>query len=662
MKLSDSQIASIVEAEEQAALDYEGEIARERTMLMDYYNMQPFGDEIEGQSSAISSDVSDVVETILPGLIRLFTQSRVIAKFEADNPQYDDEADQKTELANYAFMVENNGVLTLHNMFKDALLQFTGVVKVCYEEEDCVRTTKYEGLSEVEYLALMNDPEVKSVEEVEVYQTEFGIEYECEGVRVSKSGFVRYDNIPPEEFLICRSARDFVKPRFIGHRSPKTRSELISMGFDKKIVNSLPADEVFEGEEQKNARYHDYDDYSESNPTNHRPNDLIYLGEYYQEMDVDGDGVVELWKVFYAGRRVLEKEQVEDHPFAVCVPIPIPHRAIGTCPAKQVADLQYRKSHLERNLYDNVYQTNYPRIAHSNKVNLDDLLTPRAGGTIEIDTDVADVGGHIQPVVIPNMIGDILGAIEYTNTARETRTGITRYSQGLDAEALNQTATGFKGLSDASKQREYLIAQIFASGGVKQIFTKTIDVISKYQDTEKQIRILGEPVEINPRDWRGQTRCVVNIGLGSSDRQERIMNLNNVLAIQERFMQTGLLLSDQATVYRTLEKLIDEIGLKDVQYYFNNPEIPAEVAQAQLEIAMKQMAMMQQQLQQNPLAEAELIKAQARMAEVQGKETNSMRQFILKMAQEDSQFRAQLAKDLTELELKYTSNIPGSLV
>lgn len=678
-KLNDNQISVIVKAEESSALDYEGEIAKKRAKLLDYYNMQPYGDEVEGQSKAVTSDVSDVVEWMLPSLIRVFTQGKLVARFDSYREDDEQEADEKTHLANFVFMQENNGLMTLHNMFKDALLQYTGVVKVYTDEYVESRVTEYSGLSELEYQKLANDEEIE-ITEVEYEDTDMGRIYDAESVRVKPCKKVCYDNIPPEEFLISKSARNFYDPTFIGHRSPKTRSDLIEMGFDRDLVDTLPADETYDADEQKLARYHDYDDYAEGNPSFHRPNDVIYLGEYYLKIDVNGDGVSELWRIFFAGNQVLEKEQVETHPFAVCVPIPIPHRAIGSCPAEQTAPLQYRKSVLVRQMLDNVYQTNYPRAAYSNKVDLDDLLTPRAGGAIEVDTEIGDVAGHVAWVNTPSMVEGVLTAIEYTDSERENRTGMTRYSQGLDGEALNQTATGFKGIMDSSQQRMDLIARIFADTGVKRIFELTVMELGKHQDTAKQIKVLGKPMEIDPRQWTKNLNCRIDVGIGSGDRQEKILNLNNILGIQERFMAAGLVLSDQEKLYKTLEKLIDEVGLKDVNHYFNNPEIPEQTLMAQNQQLVAMVQQLQQQVQTNPLAEAELIKAQAKMAEVSGKETNSMRQFMLKMAQQDkesaqkmrleiaklaqegNQFAQELARDLTKLELEYGQNVPGSSV
>ena len=656
--LSDSQVGVIIKNEVEAALAYEGELSRKRAKLMDYYNAQPYGDEVDGQSSVVTTDVSDVIEWMLPSLLRIFTQGKNIATFSGNTEADDQEAKEKTFLSNYLFTQEHKGTLILHNMFKDALLQYTGWVKVFWDDREDTKIEQWEHLSELErQKLLLNDRlEVTSEEVVEEDgQTFFNIETK----EIIKARGVCYANIPPEEGLISKNSRTFEDPVFIGHRSPKTRSDLIQMGFNRDIVNNLPADEYFEDSEEKNARYHDLN--RTNNPSNHHPNDVIYLGEYYMRLDVNEDGVTELWQVMYAGQRVLSKEPVDEHPFAVCIPVPIPHRAIGSCPAEQTADLQFRKSTLVRQMLNNVYQTNYPRILHSNKVELDDLMTPRAGGLVGIDSDSPDVAGHAQMLGITPMVEGMLAAIEYTDTEREVRTGMTRYSQGMDAESLNKTATGFLGIKDASQQRMELIARLFADGGVRDIFEKTVRLLSKYQKDPLVFDVMGEDMEISPRIWGDNTRCRIDVGLGSGDRQEKILNLNAVLQRQLEFKQMGMVIVDQEKIYNTMDKLVTEVGLKDVDVYFNNPQVPEETLFAQNEQLTQMVMQMQEQLQSNPLAEAELVRAQAKMLEVQSKESNSMNQFMMKMQADMQKFTAEMAAKLTELELKYDQDVPGAL-
>ena len=639
--LSESQIGAIVRNELDASIAYQGDMSKKRAKLMDYYNAQPYGDEVEGQSSVVTTEVANVVEWMLPNLLRIFTQGKIIGKFTANSADNEDEADEKTHLSNHYFMNKHNGVLILHDMFKDALLQYTGVVKVFWDMQDEVSVDKYAGMSEMEYQKLLASG--LEFEEVEKVEDEYGqITYNVETKEIKTARGVTYVNIPPEEFLVSRNARNFDDPVFIGHRSPKTRSDLIQMGFSRDVVNDLPADEDYEQSEEKNARYDAYGNMPNSNPSNHSPNDVIYLGEYYMRIDVDEDGITEHWQVFYAGDKVLGKERVDDHPFAVCVPIPIPHRAIGSCPAEQAADLQFRSSTLTRQLLNNIYQSNYPRVLHSNKVELDDLLTPRPGGLVGIDTDIADVGGHAQMLQVIPMIEPLLRAIEQTATEGEVRTGMTRYSQGLDAESLNKTATGFLGIKDSSQQRMDLIARIFADGGVRAIFEKTVKLLAKYQDTTEHLEIMGEPLEIDPQSWGDNAHCRIDVGIGAGDRQEKIMNLNAMLQMQLQFKDRQMVIVDQEKIYNTMNKLVTEVGLKDVDTYFNNPEVEEETLFAQNEQLVQMVQQLQQQVQTNPLAEAEMIKTQGDIAQKSAQLEMDKREFAMEHA-----------RKMTELELKY---------
>ena len=75
--------------------------------------------------------------------------------------------------------------------------------------------------------------------------------------------------------------------------------------------------------------------------------------------------------------------------------------------------------------------------------------------------------------------------LEYLDTVRESRTGVTRYNQGLDADALNKTATGVNALMSQSQMRMELIARVFSETGVKDLFKRIFELTCKYQDKER---------------------------------------------------------------------------------------------------------------------------------------------------------------------------------
>lgn len=636
--LNDSEIGSIIRAEEDDALGYRDELAEKRATLMSYYRSEPLGDETPGRSRFVSSDVSDIVEWMQPSLLRVLVSGKHVATFDADTEEQEQEAEQKTALANYSFMRANNGTLTLHHMLKDGNLQYTGVVKTSWRETEETTTERYSGMSEDERRKLLANDETEIVEEERDEDT---LTWRVTAKRTTTRAKVCYDNIPPGEFVIARNARDFERPRLIGQRTPKTRSDLVQMGFPRDLVDSLPAD----SEDKRNEDRNRSDSRDETNPSMNRANDIIYLGEYYVRIDVDEDGVAELWQVFYAGNQVLEKELWDVHPFAVYVPVPIPHQAIGSCPAEQVADIHLTKSVLVRHLLENVYANNYTRTASSNLVDLDDLMTPRPGGNVSVDVD-GPVSGHVEPIPVTPQVDHILAAIEYMDTAREIRTGVTRYNQGLQADTLNKTATGFQGIMDASLQRMELMARLAADVAVRQIYRLTVMLLTKYQDEALQIRVSGAPLEVDPTAWRYDLDCQINVGLGPGERAEKIANLGAIIREQKEAIDTGKVIADQSKLYNAYSELVEEVG-EDTSKFFNDPSQPEQLLKAQNELLQQMVGQLETQLQ-NPLAEAEMIKQRSQLAQFDEEQKNEMRRFI-----------AEEMRKWAELELEHKQDIPN---
>jgi len=656
--ISDQEIGQIVGAEERMALGFLGEgseIQQNRATLLDYYNQRPFGDEVEGMSSMVTSDVSDVVETMLPQLMRIFTQGKYIATFTATDPRYDQEAEDKTEYCHWVFNRQNDGDRILHDMFKDGLLQYTGVVKVSWDDSEEVESDEFRGLDEMELMRLKMEPKFRITS---ARKDKEGLT-NVKGEWINSKGRPNVENVPADELLVARRARDFNEPPFIGQRTPRTRSELLQMGFDKEVVDTLGKDEELDNE-VKLARNWDLEEDYDTNPTSDKSKDVIYLGEYYVYMDADEDGISELWQVFYANGKVLDKKRVEDHPFCVFVPVPMPHKAVGTCPADQVADIQYLKSNLLRQMLNNIYSTNFNRMVVNERVELDDLLTPRPGGLVRVD-GMGPVSDSMLPLPTTNQTPAILQAIEYTDTMREVRTGVTRYSQGVDTEILNKTATAFAGQRDSAQMRIELIARLAADGAVKHIFEKIASLAAKYQDEPVQIRLFGEPRQVDPTEWKYKTNCNVDVGAGSGDRQEKIGNLSFLIAQMKELLQLGAPIVDQKKLYNAYSRLIKEVGLKEPELYFNDPEIPQQLLIAEIEKLTRENQALQAQ-SQNMLAEAEMIKQQAttdrEILKIQTKAQFDM----LKAQQDQTQHDDKIAVELTKIEADSNKNVPGSLI
>lgn len=94
-----------------------GEIATERAKAWDYYLSKEFGTEIEGQSQVVTSDVADVVDSIMPSLLRIFTTADNLVSFDPVGPEDIQKAEQESDYVNYVLFKQNPAFEILYTWF-----------------------------------------------------------------------------------------------------------------------------------------------------------------------------------------------------------------------------------------------------------------------------------------------------------------------------------------------------------------------------------------------------------------------------------------------------------------------------------------------------------------------------------------------------------------
>jgi hypothetical protein len=478
--MTDSELKSILAAEIADSLAHlGGELSEQRRKALRYYLGEPLGNEQEGRSKVVSTDVADVVEWILPSLLKIFTAGDDVVRFEPTGPEDEEVAKQATEYVNWIFSRDNAGFTNLYAWFKDALLQKNGIAKVWWEEGETATRESYLRKSFEEMQLILSDPEVEPIAHSEYpgsgvvigpngLPVESAVTYHDLIVKRRRtSGAVRTMTVPPEEFLISRRARSIEEAAFVAHRLRKTVSELIEIGYDRDLVDRLPGSEDDDPTGERRERFALEDDH-DRNAAADGPNRAmreVWLTECYVKCDWDGDGIAERRKVTVAGSgaEILDNEPWDGSlPFVSLTPIPMPHRFFGLSIADLVMDLQLIKSTILRQILDNLYLSNNGRHIISDQVNLDDLLTARPGGIVRLKNGALPGQGHILPLDTPLVAAQAFPMLEYIDGVRENRTGVTRYMQGLDADTLNKTASGINQIMTAAQQRVELIARVFA--------------------------------------------------------------------------------------------------------------------------------------------------------------------------------------------------------
>jgi len=477
--------------------------------------------------------------------------------------------------------------------------------------------------------------------------------------------FVRYIN--PEDFVISKGATSVDEARTVGRDRFLTKSDLVSMGYGKELVRELPSIDPTNSTNREN-RLNDQGGAAEGNSSDWT-GELVKLETRYIKIDRDGDGIAERLRIITVGGELLEAEPYEIAPYSVLCSLMMPGQLIGKSRAEIVMETQDIKSTLLRQTMMNMYQVNSARMAINEEVNKDDLLTQRIGGIVRTKGKENPLN-HIAALPTP-FIGDkALMVLQYADSARAQRTGSLMANQALDSDKLGQeTAARFNGVADASQAKIELVARGHAETGFTELYMGMLWTVTHFQKDKTEIMVLGKPLTVDPRRWLSDQPIVCNVGLGAGDDESVLQNMSALLTIGGQLQAKGSPLYDMNKEYNILTRITKAMGQSDVGEFFNNPEQPAEMLQAQVEQLQQKTFQLEQQVQTNPLAEAEQVKAQSELIRAEAtqqlniaKLAEDQRQFDAELLAKQNKTIAELEQKYTELELKFKVNVPGSLV
>jgi hypothetical protein len=688
-KMTDSQLVALLSQAEQDAATYNGEFSKENTKYLSAYLGDKTGEfsAIPNQSSVVSTDIADVVEADMPSLVRIFLGSGDVVTFQpnTENEAEIKEAEEKTRYVNWIVRSQPESFNIIHNWLKDAEIQKNGVVKYFIEEQKEVEVVEYENVDAEEINAIIESLKGSKVDRVKVEVAEqdeneavdpnmpatFDIKFRV----TTEKQKVCIINVPTELFLITRNARSLDDAELVGDKVRKTRGELLSEGFKRDLIEQLSTIEDKDNRKSniQSVRNQDQGGANYDTALNSWASELVEISDLYVKVDFDGDGIAERRHIMLSGNKVLINDYFNHVPYASLSAILMPHKAIGRSRAEVTYPYQLQKTSIQRGINNNIHIVNNPRHVVHSDVDLDDMLTVRNNGIVRLEEDSKVLPQNaVFPLTVPYIGQQALQVIQYIDQSRAQTTGALLANQGLDADKLNQeTATRFQGVKDSSDAKIELIARNYGETGFRKLYEGIAWLVSRYQNTETELRVLGKALTVNPKAWKYSHYVQSNVGLGAGDNEKSLETLQGIYGIQQSLSQQGSTLADEAKAYNTLSRIIQGSGFPRVSEFFNDPEEPAETLKAENEILNKMVVQLQEQAaaMQNPLAEAEQIKQQAFLTKAQSDAQikvaqlqSDNEQFQQKLAADSKKANEELALKLTEFELKYNTDVPGSVV
>jgi hypothetical protein len=583
--MSDDELQGIVGKEIDDAIDYiDNNISPIRAQATEYYRGEPFGDEEDGRSQVVSMDVRDTVQAILPSLMRIFHSTDNTVEYSPQGPEDIAAAEQATDYANFIINRDNNGFLAMHSAFKDALIRKVGILKCWWDDQTTIDAYNYTGLDDNALAALAADPDAMITVQASMpvgepapnpMTGEMLPPPMMHDVRVEYTrpdGRVKLEAVPPEELLISREAKSIAEADYVAHRRIVTVSELVAMGYDYDEVASMSSayDDMNTNVERYTRNPALTNEMNERNDPAMRK--VLYV-ENYIRVDYDGDGIAELRKICTAGdgNKILNNEPIDMAPFATFCPDPEPHDFFGISVADTVMDIQRIKSVIMRNTLDSLAMSIHPRVAVTEgMVNLDDVMNTEVGSIIR-----QRQAGQVQPLSMPFVGREAFPVLQYMDQVKEARTGISKASQGLDANVLQSTtASAVAATVSAAQQHIELIARVFAETGMKDLFKIVLHLITTHQDAPRMVRLRNEFVPIDPRVWNSNMDVSINVALGRGTDAERMMMLRQIGEMQKDAMKTmgpQNPLTDITKLSNTLKAMTELAGFKDTSQFWSNP-------------------------------------------------------------------------------------------
>jgi len=660
MKLDESDFQAIFSGLVRDAESFtDDEISPRRAFNTDFYKGKVDIEDQPNRSKMVSRDVRDTVMSILPSIMRVFFSSQKAVEYTPTGPEDEEIAAQATDYANYLINDDNDGYKIMYSAFKDALIRGCGVVKVWWDEQDQTITERYTGLDEATLQMIQIEPDVK----VEILGTTFDTVtnqdpttgqmvqtqapfFEVKVTKKIKKGRVKIAEMPGEEVIVAREDKELGQT-FIAHRCYLTVSELVSMGYDRDLVETNAMQDEFPDNPEWIART-DYAMYETAGSANNPAMRKVLYVEAYCKIDRDGDGIAESLKVcaIGAGNEIVLVEETEGHPFVAFTCDQEPHvsELEGSCPADDVLDIQRLKSSVLRNTLDSAAQALNPRTeVVEGQANVQDVLNNEVGAIIRVKA-----AGAVNPLVTPDLTATGLNMLAYADEVKESRTGLSKAAMGLDPDSMRGTAVNAaNAMVSASQSRIELITRNLANG-YKNLFKKLLGLTIKHQEQPRVVKLRKKWVRVDPRTWNANMDVKINVALGTGTNAEKLNILSVITQKQEQTIQMlgpSNPIVSLSQYSNALSKMVELGGFVNTESFVS--DLPAD-----FQLPPPQPQPDQQAQMAELLAQVEREKTQAKMQIDQAKMQADAQIKAAQMELDRAQMQAEFERKNAELEIK----------
>lgn len=374
----------------------------------------------------------------------------------------------------------------------------------------------------------------------------------------------------------------------------------------------------------------DYDDYfDESDNLKDKARKKITVYEYWGNWDIEGNGTKKPIVATWVGDVLirLEDNPYPDHkpPFVVVSYLPIANQLYGEPDGALIADNQEIIGAITRGVIDLLAKSANSQTGSA--INFLDPVNKKKfieGRDYEFNANASPAQAIYQHTFpeIPQTVIPFLGQLEFE---AEALTGVKGFSQGINGDSLGDSATGARGVLDATSKREMGILRRLADG-LKKVARKVIAMNALWLNEKEVIRITNlDFVEIHRDDLAGEFDLTLDISSAEQDtaRAESLAFMLQTLGNTVDQGMTQMVLSEICRL-----KKMPELAERVNRWKPQEPDpMQVRLQEAQVQLLEAQVEKYKAEVQKlsadtglsEAKAQSELVDAQLRPQEIMSK-------------------------------------------
>lgn len=640
-KLTDDKIIAQVDAQRKKAAQHQEELSQSREQFYRTYRAAPYGNERQGWSQTVLPVTWNIVESLKPGLLEIFTGDFFSLAPASDKgqplatgmdgmqvPQMPmqpgmpqqmpakprDAAKDIQDYLRHKLYNQMDGEQIIDDWLHYCLTSHYGVLKVTHREDYKEIREDYDSVTPDQMAMIMSDGNV-TVSKYDDIIGDDGAILGHENVKtirkeISYSG-PWVETIPPRELYFVPGYASLDKCPYVAHVVKRDldyvlrqeRAGVYRKGSYKRVQEDLDGKpNTTETGGEVNALF-EVDGFEVPSDRNLVGTEKPVLGqnevlveEIYTRMDIDGDGLLESVILTLCGNTVL-REPIENPygspPFELGTILSEPDKIVGR-PIPELFDPWQRMMTNMTRVIQDAAMLSTARGWKTNDAKTKKALEQWSPGSVVQSQNMA---AHVELLDFGSPNGFVLQALERTQYEIDKASGVNEAMQGLDKEAMNQTASGMRMKLNASQERQRLIARRL-SRTWKRVIRRMLDCLRIYPPTD-DLRLLGRDITITEDDLRAEYSVNISVGVGPADKERNAAMFGQLAALLMSPAAAQMGLGNQQNVTAALRRQYEYLDA-DVSDILPEEEQMPQIMQMQQQLgqAQQQMQQMGEQMQQ----------------------------------------------------------------